>query len=152
MREKIGIRTLPYICTHQWTSEVPGVRVEDKSGSKDAGSRLDDLSLPQLQMSEAKEQRPMRTGRYISFILLGSSFPSHSCPTRHRILEAGLVLGSGLLGSSSGSQEPPPQSGAPAPDVAGRAGVRFLRSLPSAVLAAPEIKIKCGLGREHGVG
>lgn len=64
MREKIGIRTLPHICTHQWTSEVPGVRVEDKSGSEDAGSRLDDLSLPQLQMSEAKEQRPMRTGRY----------------------------------------------------------------------------------------
>lgn len=41
---------------------------------------------------------------------------------------------------------------APAPDVAGPARVRFLCSLPSAVLAAPEIKIKCGLGRGSGVG
>ena len=32
------------------------------------------------------------------------------------------------------------------------AGVRFLCSLPSAVLAAPKIKIKCGLGRGSGVG
>lgn len=67
----------------------------------------------------------MRTGSTI-FHPLGvftSAFPP--TPARHTtlpsclIFEAGLVLGSGLPGSSSGSQEPLPPSGAPAPDVAG---------------------------------
>ena len=67
----------------------------------------------------------MRTGRTILHPLgvFTPAFPP--TPARHTtlplclIFEAGLVLGSGLPGSSSGPQEPPPPSRAPAPDVAG---------------------------------
>lgn len=48
------------------------------------------------------------------------------------------------------AQEPPPHGPS---SRRGRAyGLRLQRSLPSAALAAPEIKIKCGLGRGSGVG
>lgn len=107
-------------------------------------------------MSEAKELKPLRTGRKSlhSFGVTILCFVSHPCSEGHPSLVPSPrgQPGPGVKPSSTGSQEPPPPSGAPDPDVAGRAGVRFLRSLPSAALAAPEIKIKCGLGREHGVG
>lgn len=85
--------------------------------------------------------------------------PPNATLAPHALLPWSPIPEEGRVGPWAGASRlflwvpgaPSPAQG-PSPRRGRGAGGRFLCSLPSAVLAAPEIKIKCGLGSGSGVG
>lgn len=158
-RNKIRVRTLPHLCPPiDSGSPQRGGPWGGGAGAR-GQAEADEFSLPHLQKSEAKGQRRMGQ-EGIAFILLGSLFlasQSHSSPTCSPSLEP--IPEEGRVGSWGGASRlflwvpgPPSPARGPSSRRGRGAGGRVLCSLPSAVLAAPEIKINCGLGRGSGGG